>query len=392
MKSILILLNNSLKNDARVIRQANALVELGEVVIYSMLAEDSYRPRALNKRIEMRYYNYPDGLKLKILKHSLIHREYDFMAAGFEQNDESFDFCIANDLPCLHSALMLKKKGMVKRVIYDAHEIYSETIRQFFPGKANMPFYKRWAVNTLTSIMVRNAVRFERKAVRQLDGMMTVNNSLAAYFSERYGIKKPSVVRSIPDVTPDANALLFDFRKHYGWSDDTHILLYQGMLNPGRGLYISIDAMRLLEDKYKLVIIGDGPLKQDLQKYSRSSNLSERVKFFGSVSNDTLIQYTKGADIGLCLIEPINLSKKLSLPNKVFEYLHAGIPVLGSEIPEIMKIIEKNDIGAVSPLEPDTVAQKVKFISNNNYSNDLKQAAQKLNWQNEKEKLKSMLK
>jgi glycosyltransferase involved in cell wall biosynthesis len=387
----LILLNGKIAQDARVIRQANALADLGEVTIYSMLAEHTRRPGALNKRIVMRYYNYTGCFKQKMLKHSLIHREYDFMASGFEQNDESFDFCIANDLPCLHPALLLKKKGIVKRVIYDAHEIYSETIRQFFPGKANMPFYKRLAVNTITSIMVRNAVRFERKAVRKLDGMMTVNNSLAAYFSKRYNIKKPVVVRSIPDIVQDDTAFPFDFCKHYGWSADTKILLYQGMLNPGRGLYISIDAMHLLEDKYKLVIIGDGPLKQDLQKYSRSSKLSERVKFFGSVSNDTLIQYTKGADIGLCLIEPINISKKLSLPNKVFEYLHAGIPVLGSDIPEIKQIVENESIGLTCALKAYDAADKIKIMAEQDYKLALKQAAQTINWQNEKEKLKSTL-
>lgn len=388
----LILLNGRIPQDARVIRQANALADLGKVTIYAAFGEDATRPGALNKHIELRYYAYPDALKQKMLKHSFIHREYDFMAAGFYQKDESFDFCIANDLPCLHPALMLKKKGMVKRVIYDAHEIYSETIRQFFPGKPYMPFHKRWLANALTSFMVRNAEQFERKAVGKIDGMMTVNNSLAAYFSKRYSIKKPVVVRSIPDIVQDDTVFPFDFRKHYGWSADTKILLYQGMLNPGRGLYISIDAIALLEVKYKLVIIGDGPLKMDLQKYSGANDLSDRVKFFGSVPNEELIQYTKGADIGLCLIEPINLSKKLSLPNKVFEYLHAGIPVLGSDLPEIKHIIKNENIGLTSSLKADDAAEKIKIMAEQDYKLTLKQAAQLINWQNEKGKLKSMLK
>ncbi|MDA3890386.1 MAG: glycosyltransferase [Salinivirgaceae bacterium] len=390
-QKILILLHSSILNDARVIRQANAIAETGDVVIFSKASKLNMRPEMLNQRIVIQNFVYPQSMRQKLLKHSFIQREYDFMFKALLQVNDNFDYCIANDLPCLRTALLLKNKGLAKNVIYDAHEIYSETIKQFFPGQANMPKLKHFLVRHLTGFMVNRAVAYERKAIKQCHQVTTVNNSLADFFAKKYAIKKPVVVRSIPDIPKTQALQTFDFHNHYQWQKTDVVLLYQGMLNPGRGLILSVDMMQYLPDKYKLVVIGDGPLKQAVSDYVKNCNLTHRIKFLGSVPNHQLTAYTKGADVGLCLIEPINLSKKLALPNKIFEYLHAGIPVLGSDLPEIKQIIENENIGLTCALKADEAAKKVKIMATQDYKLALKQAAKRINWQNEKTEIANII-
>ncbi len=388
MKS-LILLHSDLYHDARVIRQANAASEVGDVTVFCV-ANQNKRPSALSAAVELICVPYPASRWQTIMKHTCIHREYDFLYQHIAAQAIKCRKIIANDLPTLHSAIQLKKKGICKEVIYDAHEIYTETIKQFFPGKDDMLFIKRIAARLLTMLMVTMGKCYENKAVKHVDRMMTVNNALAQFFKQQYKIPIPSVVRSIPDISEEDSRPI-NYRKLYNWSIDSIILIYQGAINPGRGLKISIESIKKLPDQYKLVIVGDGPLKKAFEKLINKLNLSHRIKLIGQVPNELLINYTQGANIGLCLIEPINLSKKLSLPNKIFEYIHAGIPILGSDLPEISEVISSFNCGETSPLLVDEIAEVVLKIQQENYTASIKEAKKVLTWDNEKRNLLSIL-
>ena len=387
----LILLNGSISKDARVIRQLNAVAAIGEAHLYSIERKNYIPPINLCSDVIVTQIRYPFNLRQKVMKHSFISREYDFLAKEVIQSGETFDICIANDLPTLRSGILLKKAGIVRKLYYDAHEIYSETIKQFFPGMDSMPFYKKAITRLLTKFMVHHAVKFEKKNVCDVDVMMTVNKSLSDYFAKHYKIDPPEIIRSIPDIKKSEVSKVFDYRNHYDWTTDTKILIYQGMLNSGRGMKLCIETMTLLDESYKLVVIGDGPLFLSLKSYVKDTHLSERVKFLGSVPNHELNQYTKGADVGLCLIEPINLSKELSLPNKIFEYLHSGKPIIGSDIPEIQTIIEEYGIGIVSGLTTHEIAIKIKEVFTIDFTQNIENAQALLKWQNEKEKLVSLI-
>lgn len=388
-KRILILLPFSITNDARVIRQANTAAEVGEVMIY-YVGNDEKRPKSLNPKIHLRNIPYPIGFWQQVKKHSCIHREYDFVYRKIKTQDVKYDKIIANDLPTLRSAIQLKKSGFCKKIIYDAHEIYTETIKQFFPGQGNMSLPKRGIVKILTKVMVTCGALFEKRALKQVDAMMTVNESLARFFCEKYRIPKPTVVRSIP-VKPSQGEQPVDLRKKFQWPGNSIILLYQGALNPGRGIRISIEALSQLPDNYKMVIIGDGPLKSSFEKMAETKRLTDRIKFIGQVPNNQLASYTRGADIGLCLIEPVNLSKQLSLPNKIFEYIHAGIPVLGSDLPEIKQIISHFRCGEVSPFDPTELVAQITKIQKNSNEAGIQEAQKALTWEKEKQKLLNVL-
>jgi glycosyltransferase involved in cell wall biosynthesis len=149
--------------------------------------------------------------------------------------------------------------------------------------------------------------------------------------------------------------------------------------------------MSALSEHYKLVIVGEGPLKDEFQKMTKELNLDLKVKHLGQVPNNELVSYTRGADIGLCLIEPVNLSKKLSLPNKIFEYIHAGIPVLGSELPEIKQIINMYNCGEIAALEINKIVDQIVKMSRSDYKLGLKLAQEALTWENEKQELLAVL-
>jgi hypothetical protein len=190
---ILILLHSNILNDARVIRQANAVAEIGDVILFSKTSSSSKRLESLDKKVKVQNFVYPQSMRQKLLKHTFIHREYDFMFNLLLQNNDHFDYCIANDLPCLRTATLLKQKGLTEKIVYDAHEIYPETIKQFFPGQSNMPKLKRLLIRFLTHFMVNRAVAYEHKAIKQCDQVMTVNNALADYFAKQYAIKNQAL-------------------------------------------------------------------------------------------------------------------------------------------------------------------------------------------------------
>ena len=94
-----------------------------------------------------------------------------------------------------------------------------------------------------------------------------------------------------------------------------------------------------------LVFLGEGPLQPVLEAHVRRLGLEQRVRFLPMVPPDELLRATASADVGACLIEGITLSLRLALPNKLFEYLMAGLPVLASDLPELRRVVAGYDVG-----------------------------------------------
>ena len=141
------------------------------------------------------------------------------------------------------------------------------------------------------------------------------------------------------------------------------IIIYQGMILPGRGLEPAVKALEYFPEAY-LLIVGGGSFKNEIQKLSNNLNLTDRVLFFGEVDYDELHSITCSADVGLCYIEPISFSYSLALPNKLFEYCMAAIPTLCSDLPAMKEIIGDSNIGKVIPLDssPEVIAGALKEL------------------------------
>jgi glycosyltransferase involved in cell wall biosynthesis len=150
-------------------------------------------------------------------------------------------------------------------------------------------------------------------------------------------------------------------------------------------------------DKTVLIILGDGEQKNNFQSLADELKISHRVFFVGTINQQELINYTAGGDIGLSLIENISMSYYHALPNKMFEYIMAGLPVLVSELPQMKKIVDTYQVGESIKIENEENIISVlnRWQSNpeilRSFRNNCAPAANELNWQKEFDRVKETL-
>ena len=211
------------------------------------------------------------------------------------------------------------------RLAYDARELYPHV-----GATAGRP----WA--RLFWYLIEGA------HIRRADAVFTVNESIAEELARTYGIAPPTVIPNTPPTQRVTRSRWLHERT--GLSPDVVLVLYQGYLKKGRGCERLVEAMAEVEGA-ALVFLGEGPLEPALEARVRRLGLGRRVRFLPMVPPGELLHVTASADVGACLIEGITRSLHLSLPNKLFEYLMAGVPVLASDLPEIRRVVAGHDVG-----------------------------------------------
>ena len=178
-------------------------------------------------------------------------------------------------------------------------------------------------------------------------------------------------------------------------NNSSKIILYQGAVNIGRGLEQAILSMHFLEGA-KLFIAGDGDIKSQLETLVKNENLENKVEFTGRLPLEQLSDLTVKADLGLSIEEDLGLNYRFALPNKLFDYIQAQVPVLVTNLPEMKAIVEKYDIGEITDsLEPKILAKKMDSAlfdseKRNNWKVKLKTAAGELTWENEEKELQKI--
>ncbi len=184
---------------------------------------------------------------------------------------------------------------------------------------------------------------YERLGLQKCAAAFTVCESDAQSLQKHYPkLNVAGFVRNIPQYKhPEYSSFL---RDKFGILHEHKIGIYQGMIFKGRGLQEIIEACKNIE-KITLVIVGDGPLLPALKEKAKSSGMEDRIIFTGLIPFQDLDRYTASADFGFTIISGKGLSYYHALPNKLFEYIQAEIPVIGSNYPEIAKIVEGEGIG-----------------------------------------------
>ena len=246
------------------------------------------------------------------------------------------DVWLASDLYSLPALARAASAGGA--LIYDSRELYAALDSS--EGRPHVAAV--WAA-------------VERRHVRRADAVLTVGDGIADRLADRYGIARPTVLYNAPD--PVANPEHAALRRALALPDDGRMLvLYQGLFRPGRGLPALVEASRRVED-VRLVLIGEGAQEPEIRE--RGNEFGDRLVVHPFVPPDRLAALTPGADLGACLIEPRTESLRLSLPNKLFEYLAAGVPVLASPLPEIARVAR--DVGVLAdPGDPAAVAAALR--------------------------------
>jgi len=235
------------------------------------------------------------------------------------------------------------------RVLYDARDLYPES-----GNLARMPA----PVRSLAGLA-------ERRWARQSDGIITVNDELAAILARRFDRPLPSVVMNcLPAWTPPAGR---DRRFHelLGLAPETRVVLYHGGFLPSRGIEILAAAVRRLR-AVALVAMGDGPLRPALERLAGEPRTDGRVYVLPPVPPAQLVGWIAAADVGGMVNQPVSTNERISTPNKLFECLAAGVPVVSSDFPGRRRIvIEDPDgpLGAVcDPTDADAVAAALREV------------------------------
>jgi glycosyltransferase involved in cell wall biosynthesis len=234
---------------------------------------------------------------------------------------------ISNDLDTLWPNYIVQKLRHIP-LVYDSHEYFTGV-----PELENRPFVQKvWKT-------------IERNILPGIRYMVTVNDSIAELYHQEYGIR-PMVVRNIP-LTKKSESGHKLCRKDLGLSEDKRIILLQGAgININRGAEEAVLAMQFTEGA-TLLIIGDGDVIPALKSIVREFNLHDKVCFLPRQPLERLAAFTLLADIGITLDKDTNINYRFSLPNKLFDYIQAGLPVLASPLPEIKKIIDGYRCGAM---------------------------------------------
>ena len=244
---------------------------------------------------------------------------------------------VANDLPMLPVARRLAAERGA-RLVYDSHELYCE---QEFPGREK----RRWA-------------DIEARHIGACDVVITVNQSIASELERRYGLHG---VRVILNAERSEQAPLPTRRFHdvLGLDASRRVLLLQGGLSAGRNLEVLVDAMAQVRDpSVVLVVLGDGLLFKKLKQRAMAQTV-RRVYFLAGVPQQELLGWTAAADAGVIPYQATCLNNYLCTPNKLFEFIAAGIPVLASDLPELRKLVVGENIGLVGNMDS---AEKVAAL------------------------------
>ncbi|MCB9259302.1 MAG: glycosyltransferase [Ignavibacteriales bacterium] len=296
--------------------------------------------------------------------------------------------------------LLIRDLLKTKANYYFAEDIYTLPITYFFAkkNKAKIFYNSREIYAHLGGLRNKNTIqkiisKIESKFIRKVDLVLVTGEMDADYLRDSYGIDKFFVLRNLPKFKEVISKI--DLRSQLNISQERKILLYQGVILEGRGIKKTIDLIEKIPNIH-FVIVGEGEFRNKFEKYSVEKKLEKRIHFIGAVNHSELLNYTAGADIGLALIENISISYYYALPNKLFEYIMAGIPIFASNLPQMKKVIDEYNVGKY--VDPENENEMIKNLEElikdqkllSDFTANCKKASKILNWENEFEKFKEL--
>ena len=360
-KKITVSVISDLTTDQRVIRISSTLQHMGfDVTVIARafpdsLALESYPFKAKRIRCYFRkgFLQYAE-FNLKLFFRLLFCKT---------------DYLLANDLDVLMPNYIISKLRN-KKIFYDTHEYFTGV-----PELKNAPVKRKiWKW-------------IEDRIFPKLKVVYTVNDSVKNTYENEYG-NKLGVIRNVPVTSNTASKPL-----PKEW-EGKKILLMQGAgINVGRGGLELLEAMRLLSNDYLLVYIGGGTQWETIAQNRIAWQLEDRVEMIGKLPPSQLKQYTGLAHIGFSLDSFDDINYLFNLPNKIFDYIHAGVPLIATAIPEVERIVESYKCGICIPdLKPATIAKAITAMMEDKtvydqYKLNCLEAAKELCWENESKKL-----
>ncbi len=316
--NILILLNSSVDNDSRVKKVIETLRNSGNSL--TLLSVNSRTHEHL-RRHEVIFHEYKRRFLPGV---SFLASHFVFIKTALRfYTAEEVVHC--NDLNTLLAGVLIKLINKGVKVVYDSHEFAINDV----------PNESWWSIKA--------KLIFEGLLIRFADEVIVVSESIAIEYARLYNIKKPHLVLNCPFYAEQPKMDLF--RQRFSIRPDQVVFLYQGGLSKGRGIETLLQAFeQRQDDRAVLICMGSGSLMGMVQDYARRCKI---IYYHDAVDHDVLLNFTSSADFGILCYEDSCLNHRYCSPNKIFEYLMAGLPVITSNLQEMRRLVEEESIGLV---------------------------------------------
>jgi len=275
-------------------------------------------------------------LLLKRYRNRALHDPLPFRSA-FIKHGEMYvsDLVQVHDLPALEAGVELSAKWGVP-LVYDAHELYPE--QKSFSGKQR-----------------KICSEAEARLIKKADLVFAVNESIGEEMAARYQIEKPKTLLNAIDPLPefDGQSSYDLLREKLNIGRDRRILLFQGGFSPFRNLENLIEAMVFIKNRdVVLVMMGFGAYGELLKaKAERLKLLGVRIYFMAAVPQVELLQHSASADVGIIPYPHVDLNSYFCTPNKLFEFIQAGLPILANDSPELNRFVRGNGFGVTHKMD-----------------------------------------
>ena len=361
------LTHTDVTKDSRILKELRVLIEnFNTAKVYAIGLTAKEGPKGFKLPTDLKVFSMPcisRRIKPRFIRHILV---FTFL---FLYSMVHLIRIRPHILHC-HDTLVLPIGAIYKiftgcKLIYDAHELESHKNGQ------------TWVLQKVTII-------FERIFWHSVNLFITVSDSIEKFYMETYGKKDSLVILNSPEIklTPTSNTIV-DVRQKLNFRESDKIYVYIGIFARGRGIEMAIEAFEKVSVSNKLVFIGWGPLDEAI---SKSERYGENIFIQPPISHDLLPKFASTADFGLCMLEPISRSDYFALPNKLFEYAFAGVPVIASDFPDLKKIVTLHNLGTCFAPNVRGLTEVIKRQEHSDY--DLEQKdLDILSWERQAQKL-----
>jgi glycosyltransferase involved in cell wall biosynthesis len=327
---ILHITHTDIRFDNRIIKEITALSDSSENVVYGIgIVRDE--GSALNKLSK---------INAEIISLKLFSDNFNFLPKSLKHLFKFLELFIRililnakvkPDVIHCHDTLVLPigffiKFFLGKKLVYDAHELESNK-------------------NGQTKFLSKMTLLIEKLCYSSIDLLISVSPSIIKWYEHNLGKKNNVLILNSPQIETLGSSISENIKylhNKFNIYNDRLVFIYVGALAEGRGIEILLEAFQNPLVKSHIVFMGFGPLKQEILKNVQGLN---NIHFHNPVPHDEVVKIVKHADVGLCFLQNISLSDYFCLPNKLFEYIFSGTPVLATNFPDISNLIYEYNLG-----------------------------------------------
>ncbi len=255
------------------------------------------------------------------------------------------------------------------KVIYDAHELESDK-----NGQSGL-------MSTVTRLV-------EKACWSGVNGFISVSNSILRWYEQNFSVKASALLLNSPIISVSHSSVGNSryFHDLYKIPNESLLFVYLGLFVPGRGIEKLLQVFSDNKVTAHVVFVGRGPQRTLIEQYA---SIHSNVHVHDAVPHGQVVELVRSADYGLCMVENVSLSDYYSLPNKLFEYAFAGVPVLASNFPDMSELIDQYGLGVVADNEVDSIAQVVLSLQSAKRQ-QVEADLTELGWDAQAEKLRSL--